>query len=88
MRGIITFPEFTPNDDWYTYVFHVTKFSGEVTECSEGTLKWVPYQDVKDLPTWKGDRIFLEWILEDRPFFSAKFIYKEMELLDYSVVFY
>ncbi|MGY3725306.1 8-oxo-dGTP diphosphatase [Granulicatella balaenopterae] len=88
MRGMITFPEFTPDNDWYTYVFHVTKFSGELIDCPEGTLAWVPYQKVMDLPTWEGDLIFLEWILTDKPFFSAKFIYQDMELLDHSVVFY
>ena len=29
MKGIITFPEFTPGHDWYTYVFRVTEFSRE-----------------------------------------------------------
>ena len=26
LKGIITFPEFTPDLDWYTYVFKVTDF--------------------------------------------------------------
>ena len=43
LKGIITFPEFTPDLDWYTYVFKVTEFEGELIECNEGTLEWVPY---------------------------------------------
>ena len=31
LKGIITFPEFTLNHDWYTYVFKVTEFTGELT---------------------------------------------------------
>lgn len=27
-KGMITFPEFTPGHDWYTYVFKVTDFEG------------------------------------------------------------
>ena len=46
LKGIITFPEFTPDLDWYTYVFKVTDFEGELIECNEGTLEWVPYDQV------------------------------------------
>ena len=45
-KGVITFPEFTPNLDWYTYVFKVTEFEGELIDCNEGTLEWVPYDQV------------------------------------------
>ena len=46
---MITFPEFTPGHDWYTYVFKVTGFEGELIsdeESREGTLEWVPYDEV------------------------------------------
>ncbi|MDQ0223385.1 NUDIX hydrolase [Streptococcus moroccensis] len=87
--GVITFPEFTPDNDWYTYVFRVTAFDGDFLEdCPEGELEWVPYGQVLQKPTWEGDRTFLTWILENRPFFSAKFSYKDNELVDEEVVFY
>ncbi len=88
LKGLITFPEFTPETDWYTYVFRVTKFSGQIGPCDEGTLEWVDYDQVLDKPTWEGDLIFLRWVLEDRPFFSAKFIYEADEFKDYQVRFY
>ena len=50
LKGIITFPEFTPDLDWYTYVFKVTDFEGELIECNEGTLEWVPYDQVLSKP--------------------------------------
>ncbi|MBF0776452.1 DNA mismatch repair protein MutT [Streptococcus azizii] len=88
LKGIITFPDFTPDQDWYTYVFTVTEFEGELSECDEGTLEWVPYQEVLSKPTWEGDRIFLSWLLEKKPFFSARFSYKGDLLVDSQVDFY
>ncbi|MGT2910917.1 NUDIX hydrolase [Streptococcus cameli] len=88
LKGIITFPEFTPDNDWYTYVFKVTDFEGEVIDCEEGTLEWVPYKDIRDLPTWEGDYVFMKWLLENKSFFSAKFAYKGDTLIEQEVVFY
>ena len=87
-KGMITFPEFTPGHDWYTYVFKVTEFEGELIDCNEGTLEWVPYDEVLSKPTWEGDHTFVEWLLEDKPFFSAKFVYDGDKLLDTQVDFY
>ena len=88
LKGVITFPEFTPILDLYTYVFKVTEFEGELIDCNEGTLEWVPYDQVLSKPTWEGDHTFVEWLLEDKPFFSAKFVYDGDKLLDTQVDFY
>ena len=88
LKGIITFPEFTPDLDWYTYVFKVTEFEGELIECNEGTLEWVPYDQVLSKPTWEGDHTFVEWLLEEKPFFSAMFRYDGDRLLETHVDFY
>ncbi len=69
LKGVITFPDFTPNTDWYTYVFKITGFEGSLIDCNEGDLEWVPYDQVLSKPTWEGDRHFQEWLLEDKPFF-------------------
>ncbi|MGZ7126023.1 DNA mismatch repair protein MutT, partial [Streptococcus pyogenes] len=71
-----------------TYVFKVTDFEGQVIDCPEGTLEWVPYEDILFKPTWEGDYTFMSWLLENKPFFSAKFAYKGDCLLDSSVRFY
>ncbi|MCP1639231.1 8-oxo-dGTP diphosphatase [Streptococcus gallinaceus] len=86
--GIITFPEFTVGHDWYTYVFRVTEFSGDIIDCDEGTLEWVPYDQVGDKPTWEGDHTFVGWLLDRKPFFSASFTYEGDRLVDESVDFY
>ncbi|MBP2623233.1 NUDIX hydrolase [Streptococcus oricebi] len=88
LKGIITFPEFTPGHDWYTYVFKATDFEGQLIDCNEGTLEWVPYEQVLSKPTWEGDHTFVSWLLEDKPFFSASFSYQGDQLLDYHVDFY
>ncbi|VRE18155.1 Mutator mutT protein [Streptococcus pneumoniae] len=88
LKGVITFPEFTQDLDWYTYVFKVTEFEGDLIDCNEGTLEWVPYDEVLSKPTWEGDHTFVEWLLEDKPFFSAKFVYDGDKLLDTQVDFY
>lgn len=89
LKGVITFPEFTPENDWYTYVFRVTGFEGQVrSDCPEGDLDWVPYEEVLHKPTWEGDLIFLKWILDQEPFFSAKFTYKDNEYQGHEVIFY
>lgn len=89
LKGVITFPEFTPENDWYTYVFRVTDFEGDVSEdCPEGDLQWVPYDEVLSKPTWEGDLIFLEWILGNKPFFSAKFTYVDNTYQGHEVIFY
>ncbi|MBJ8325970.1 NUDIX hydrolase [Streptococcus pacificus] len=88
-KGVITFPNFTPKEDWYTYVFKVTGFEGNLLkESPEGTLEWVAYEDVLNKPTWEGDYEMLKWILEDYPFFSAKFSYVDKQLVDKEVTFY
>lgn len=88
--GFITFPNFTQDgQDWYSFVFRVTEFSGDLIEdCNEGTLQWVNYDEVMLKPTWEGDYTFLKWILDGRPYFSAKFTYIEDKLVEETVEFY
>ena len=38
-------------------------------------------------PTWEGDHTFVEWLLEDKPFFSAMFRYDGDRLLESHVDF-
>jgi len=69
-------------------IITLTDFEGELIECNEGTLEWVPYDQVLSKPTWEGDHTFVEWLLEDKPFFSAMFRYDGDRLLESHVDFY
>ena len=42
------------------YLFHATDFTGTLAGCDEGELVWVKKENVLALPTWEGDRIFLQ----------------------------
>lgn len=73
--GILQFPNFKAHrsEDWLVFVY-----SAECPEnwvppktgrhSSEGSLHWVPQQEVLDLNLWPGDRLFLPYVLNERPF--------------------
>lgn len=64
--GMIKFISDTWEDE-DMYLFKGTDFEGELIEdCPEGTLKWVPAEEVLNLPTWEGDKYFIGPLLEGR----------------------
>jgi 8-oxo-dGTP diphosphatase len=74
-RGLVTFV----SDRWeteYMHLFHAEKFTGSLIDCDEGTLEWVPKAQVRRLPLWEGDHIFLDLLEEKVPFFSLKLVYE------------
>jgi len=87
LHGFITFPLFDGEEDWYVFVFGVSKFNGNLIESHEGDLKWVPNEKLFELNLWDGDKIFIEWLFQDK-FFSAKFIYDNGKFKEYHVSFY
>ena len=74
LRGIITF--ILP--DWgneMTFLY-TGKAEGEINpDCSEGTLRWVPYDEVMKLPLWEGDKVFLPLLRTETGCFSLKLVY-------------
>ena len=86
-KGLLTFPLFAHDEDWYAFVFVVTEFDGELINSPEGRLRWVPDDELLSLNLWEGDRVFLPWL--DRPgFFSGKFSYVDGQLLSHSMIHY
>ncbi len=74
-RGIVTFVSDKYGTE-YMHLFHSTDFSGNLREdCDEGDLVWIDKYAVLDLPLWEGDKIFLDLINRDVPFFSLKLEY-------------
>ena len=51
-------------------------------------MEWVPYEEILTKPTWEGDYVFMNWLLEEQPFFSAKFRYEDNRLVEQEVTFY
>lgn len=87
LKGVLTFPGFANEEDWYAFVFVVREFEGQLIDPEEGYLQWIDNSRLLELPLWEGDLIFIPW-LEQPGFFSAKFTYHEGKLVDHSVVFY
>ncbi len=81
LRGVITF---ITDDSFVEYMFLYTAdgYKGEISECNEGTLEWVPKDKVCDLPIWEGDKIFFRLLNENRPFFSLKLRYENDVLVE------
>ncbi len=82
-RGIVTFV----SDLWeteYMHLFTVTSFTGQLRECDEGELAWIPKEEVLSLNLWEGDRLFLERLAKPCAFFSLKVVYEGDRLVDYT----
>ena len=86
-RGIITFV----SDEYgteYMHLFHTDDFSGElISSCPEGNLEWVDKDHIINLPLWEGDKIFLDLLRRDVPFFSLKLVYSGDKLLSHTLEF-
>ena len=78
-RGIVTFV----SDEYgteYMHLFTADGYTGELKECDEGVLEWIPKEKLLEIPHWEGDAIFLDLIDKDVPFFSLKLCYRGEEL--------
>lgn len=47
------------------YLSKVTEFEGDLIECDEGELAWIPKKDMMSLPMWEGDKYFLPLLEEE-----------------------
>ena len=84
-RGIITFI-YGENVVEYMHLYTADGFTGEIHECDEGELVWVPKEKVMELPIWEGDKIFFRLLNERKDFFSLKLVYDvEGTLLEWEV---
>ena len=58
-RGIVTFV----SDRWpteYMHLFTADGWTGELKDCDEGVLEWIPKEKLLEIPHWEGDAIFLD----------------------------
>lgn len=84
-RGIVTFV----SDEYGTEYMHLFKcrdFSGAIKDdCNEGVLEWIEKKRLYELPMWEGDRIFLELLDKESPFFSLKLVYSGERLIEHTL---
>ena len=57
-------------------------FEGQLTTCDEGELCWVERAFLDSLPKWAGDKIFLDLLWQDAPFFLLTLRYSGDRLLE------
>ena len=74
LRGIVTFL-FNEEEAEYMFLYTADGFEGTPSDCDEGTLEWIPKEEIDGLNLWEGDRIFFELLKSERPFFSLKLHY-------------
>ena len=74
-RGFITFVQ-NKTETEYMCLFTANEFSGDLMECDEGELRWIPKDKIGELNLWEGDRVFLELLRKENPFFLMKLEYE------------
>lgn len=80
-RGVVTFLQ-EGGEGEYMYLFTADDFTGELIECDEGDLQWVSLDFLDALPTWEGDRIFLNLLWQEAPFFLLTLRYQGDRLVE------
>ena len=80
-RGVVTFLN-AECDGEYMYLFTADAFEGELKECDEGDLQWVSRDFLYSLPMWEGDKIFLDLLWQDTPFFLLTLRYDGDRLVE------
>jgi 8-oxo-dGTP diphosphatase len=81
-RGVVTFLTEDPNQGEYMYLFTATGFEGTLKDCDEGELQWVERSFLDALPKWEGDKIFLDLLWQDAPFFLLTLRYNGDKLTE------
>ena len=76
LRGILTFILPAWGNE-LTFLYTASTKEEISRECPEGVLKWIPVDEVMDLPLWEGDRAFLPLLKEEKDCFSMKLVYDE-----------
>ena len=78
-RGLVTFvSDRAPTE--YMHLFTAAGWTGTPHPCDEGELAWIPKAELRALPIWEGDRIFLDLLERETPFFSLKLCYEGDDL--------
>ena len=80
-RGVVTFLSDGCEGE-FMYLFTADGFEGEPKDCDEGDLQWVSREFLYSLPMWEGDKIFLDLLWQDAPFFLLKLRYEGDKLME------
>ena len=81
-RGIVTFLSAQDAEAEYMHLFTADGFEGTLKTCDEGDLEWIHRDRLLELTLWEGDKLFLNLLRENAPFFSLKLVYDGDRLTD------
>ena len=79
-RGVVTFL-CEGIEGEYMYLFTADGFEGNLKECDEGDLEWISREKLDSLPRWEGDKLFLDLLWRDAPFFLMTLEYRKDKLI-------
>ena len=74
LRGLVEFLSEKWEDE-HMYLYTSDDFEGEMIDCDEGELRWIPKKEISSLRLWEGDRVFFEYLLAEEPFFHLELRY-------------
>jgi ADP-ribose pyrophosphatase YjhB (NUDIX family)/protein-S-isoprenylcysteine O-methyltransferase Ste14 len=83
LRAVMTETSPRPDYQWLTFIFVAWDFDGTFTPApGVGEFRWVPVDEVTNLPIPPADAVFFPRLLQDGTTFNAKFEYdNELNLL-------
>ena len=82
LRGIVSFVSDIYETE-YMFLYTGWDYEGKLREeCREGTLAWIPEEEVLSLKTWEGDHYFLEPLLAGEEEIDLKVVYQGDKLVE------
>lgn len=85
-KGLVIF-NYNTDEPLFMYLYTSSDFSGIEKTCDEGELKWIDKNDILNLKLWEGDKIFLELLFKNSPFFYLTLNYKNDDLISSKLEF-
>ena len=80
-RGLVTFvSDQAPTE--YMHLFTAAGWTGTPSVCDEGELAGIAKKKLRSLPMWEGDKLFLDLLDRNEPFFSLKLRYEGEHLAE------
>src|SRR5690625_162705 len=86
LQGVFSFLTYDDQQrlihEWMMHTFVATNYEGTLTtHCKEGTLKWIPVEDILTVPMAEGDREIFKHVLTGEDILYGIFSYTRDEKL-------
>lgn len=85
LSGVVHFRGQQEEHDLTMFVFTSDDFSGEAVKGREGDFEWVSISEIFDKQIYEGDKIFINYMLEQK-FFVIDFLFDGNKMLEHKVL--